>query len=133
MLLRPAEVRALRRVSGVTAVYPNLRYHALSDTVPEVIGAPGVWGSDLAGAGVGVKVGVIDDGIDQHHPFFAPRGLVAPPGFPKGMRAYTTGKVIVAARVRGSRSFAPRPAAVRPERLATRDPRRRDPRRRQRA
>ena len=96
VLLRPAEVRALRRVSGVTAVYPNLRYHALSDTVPEVIGAPGVWGSDLAGAGVGVKVGVIDDGIDQHHPFFAPRGLVAPPGFPKGMRAYTTGKVIVA-------------------------------------
>ena len=96
VLLRPAEVRALRRVSGVTAVYPNLRYHALSDTVPEVIGAPGVWGSDLAGAGVGVKVGVIDDGIDQHHPFFAPRGLVAPPGFPKGQRAYTTGKVIVA-------------------------------------
>ena len=96
VLLRPAEVRALRRVSGVTAVYPNLRYHALSDTVPEVIGAPGVWGSDLAGAGVGVKVGVIDDGIDQHHPFFAPRGLVAPPGFPKGKRAYTTGKVIVA-------------------------------------
>ncbi len=114
----------------MTAVYPNLRYHALTDTVPEVIGAPGVWGSDLAGAGAGVKVGVIDDGIDQHHPFFAPRGLVAPPGFPKGVRVVHDREGHRRARVRGSRSVAPRPAAVRPERLATRDPRRRDPGRR---
>jgi minor extracellular serine protease Vpr len=101
VLLRPSELRELRRVRGVTAVYPNLRYHELTDTVPEVIGAPGLWGTDLAGAGAGIKVGVIDDGIDQRHPFFAPRGLVPPPGFPKGDRAFTTGKVIVA------RSFAP--------------------------
>jgi subtilisin family serine protease len=89
----------------VTAVYPNLRYHPLTDAVPEVIGAPGLWGSELAGAGGGVKVAVIDDGIDAHHPFFAPRGLTAPAGFPRGVRAYTTGKVIVA------RAFAPRGAA----------------------
>jgi minor extracellular serine protease Vpr len=107
VLLRPTELRELRRVPGVTAVYPNLRYHALTDTVPEVIGAPGVWGSDLAGAGAGVKVAVIDDGIDAHHPFFAARGLVAPRGYPKGVRAFTSGKVIVA------RAFAPAGAARR--------------------
>jgi minor extracellular serine protease Vpr len=101
VLLRPSQIHALLRVSGVSAVYPNLRYHALTDTVPEVIGAPGVWGSNLAGAGAGVKVAVIDDGIDARHPFFAPRGLTAPAGFPKGVRSFTTGKVIVA------RSFAP--------------------------
>jgi minor extracellular serine protease Vpr len=101
VLLRPGQLAALRHVAGVTAVYPNLRYHAVADTVPEVIGAPAVWGPELAGAGAGVKVGVIDDGIDVHHPYFAPRGLKAPPGFPRGNRAYTSGKVIVA------RSFAP--------------------------
>jgi minor extracellular serine protease Vpr len=101
VLLRPGQLAALRHVAGVTAVYPNLRYHAVADTVPEVVGAPAVWGPELAGAGAGVKVGVIDDGIDVHHPYFAPRGLKAPPGFPRGNRAYTSGKVIVA------RSFAP--------------------------
>jgi subtilisin family serine protease len=107
VILRADQLGALRHVAGVTAVYPNLRYHPLTDTVPEVIGAPGVWGTELAGAGVGVKVAVIDDGIDAHHPFFASRGLVAPAGFPLGVRAYTTGKVIVA------RAFAPRGAARR--------------------
>jgi subtilisin family serine protease len=101
VLLRPDQISALRRVAGVTAVYPNLTYHALSDAVPEVIGAPAVWGPELAGGGAGIKVGVIDDGIDVRHPFFAPQGLKDPPGFPRGNRAYTNGKVIVA------RSFAP--------------------------
>ncbi|MEO9175036.1 MAG: S8 family serine peptidase [Gaiellales bacterium] len=101
VLVRPDQLAALRHVAGVTAVYPNLRYHALTDSVPEVVGAPAVWGPELTGSGAGVKVGVIDDGIDVHHPYFAARGLKAPPGFPRGNRAYTSGKVIVA------RSFAP--------------------------
>jgi minor extracellular serine protease Vpr len=107
VILRTNQIRALQRVADVTAVYPNLRYHPSTDSVPEVIGAPGLWGSDLAGAGAGVKVAVIDDGIDAHHPFFAPRGLLAPAGYPRGVRSYTTGKVIVA------RSFAPQGAARR--------------------
>ena len=107
VLLRPEQIGALHRVAGVTAVYPNLRYHPLTDSVPQVVGAPTLWGADLAGAGAGIKIAVIDDGVDAHHPYFASRGLVAPAGYPRGVRSYTTGKVIVA------RAFAPRGAARR--------------------
>jgi subtilisin family serine protease len=46
--------------------------------------------------GAGLKIAIIDDGVDQDHPFFSPRGYEMPPGFPKGQRAFTTAKVIVA-------------------------------------
>src|SRR5207247_1434038 len=41
------------------------------------------------------------DGIDWRHRFFSPAGFAMPAGFPKGNRAYTTAKLIVA------RSFPP--------------------------
>ncbi len=43
-----------------------------------------------------MKIGIIDDGIDQKHPYFDAAGFSYPPGFPKGNTAYTTPKVIVA-------------------------------------
>ena len=49
-----------------------------------------------ANAGAGVKVGIIDTGIDQTHPCFAPAGYSYPAGFPKGNHSFTTQKVIVA-------------------------------------
>jgi subtilisin family serine protease len=49
-----------------------------------------------ANAGAGVKVGIIDTGIDQTHPCFAPAGYSYPAGFPKGDHSFTTQKVIVA-------------------------------------
>jgi hypothetical protein len=48
-----------------------------------------------------VKIGVIDDGVNQAHPFFDASGYSYPPGFPKGQAAFTTPKVIAA------RAFAP--------------------------
>ena len=82
-------------------VWPSIGYHTLLDMTPQIIGAPTIWGPTLATAGQGVKIGIIDDGIDQTHPFFAPAGYAYPAGFPKGQAAYTTPKVIVA------RAFAP--------------------------
>ena len=88
-------------IPGVASVYPSVRYeHALFRS-PQTIGAPQVWGQTLATAGQGVKIGIIDDGVDQAHPFFSPAGFTMPAGFPKGQTAYTTAKVIVA------RSFPP--------------------------
>jgi subtilisin family serine protease len=82
-------------------VWPTVGYHTLLDMTPQIIGAPTVWGPTLATAGQGVKIAIVDDGIDQTHPFFAPAGYAYPAGFPKGQTAYTTPKVIVA------RAFAP--------------------------
>ena len=91
-----ADVGHLGSLPGVVGVYPSVRYHGLLDRSPGIIGAPAVWGPGLENAGEGIKIGVIDDGIDPSHPFFDPDGFAAPPGFPKGQSAFTTAKVIVA-------------------------------------
>jgi subtilisin family serine protease len=119
--LPAGELRRLEAVPGVARVYPSVRYGPLSrpeearpggpaairsreQVMPGVIGAPALWGPALEHAGQGMKIAILDDGVDQRHPFFDPTGLSMPPGFPKGDAAYTTAKVIVA------RAFAPRDA-----------------------
>ena len=44
---------------------------------------PGGSGTPPA-TGAGIKIGIIDDGVDQTHAFFDPTGYTMPPGFPKG-------------------------------------------------
>jgi subtilisin family serine protease len=106
VVLPAADLARLRTLPGAT-VWPTVTYHALRDTAaspsaaaagpgPSLIGAPRLWGNDLATAGQTVKIGLIDDGIDQAHPYFKPTGYTYPPGFPKGNTSYTTPKVIVA-------------------------------------
>ncbi len=91
-----AEAGRLASVPGVAEVYPSVTYHTLLDRSPELIGAPAMWGPDLSTAGQGIKIGIIDEGVDQTHPFFNPAGYTMPAGYPKGNTAYTTAKVIVA-------------------------------------
>lgn len=88
---------------------PNVQSVSLSRVVRPtmnvslgLIGADVLW-SKVGGsgnAGSGVKVGVIDSGIDQRHPFFADATLTFPKGYPKcdfaDNCALTTPKVIVA-------------------------------------
>ena len=107
VVLPASELGRLRALPGAT-VWPSVTYHSLRDTTaatavrpslnrgPTLIGAPALWGADLATAGQGIKIGLIDDGIDQAHPYFNPSGFTYPAGFPKGNTAYTTPKVIVA-------------------------------------
>ena len=73
---------------------------------PGFIGAPALWGPTLSSAGNGVKIGIIDDGLDKTHPYFSARGYRMPPGFPKGQKSFTSAKVIVA------RAFRPAHAEV---------------------
>ena len=96
VVLRSGGVSDLARVPGVSDVFESARYGpALDESVP-LINAPALWGSGLATAGEGIKIGIIDDGVDQAHRFFNPAGYAAPAGFPRGNHAYTSAKVIVA-------------------------------------
>ena len=88
------------------------------------------WSTGLPNQGAGIKIGIIDDGIDQTHAYFSPAGYTMPPGYPKGQTAYTTAKVIVA------RAFAPAGTTWKyalkpfdPRRVRARDARRRHRRR----
>ncbi len=101
VVLPAAQLRRLTLLPGVRAVYPSVRYRALLDRSPQQIDAPALWGAGLDTAGQGMKIAIIDQGIDQTHAFFDPAGYTMPPGFPKGQAAYTTAKVIAA------RVFAP--------------------------
>jgi len=102
VLVPQDQVGRLRDIPGVAKVWPNATYRALLDRSPELIGADQLWGApSFSTAGNGIKIGIIDDGVDQVHPFFNPSGYTMPAGFPKGNTAYTTAKVIVA------RAFAP--------------------------
>ncbi|HZQ03926.1 MAG TPA: S8 family serine peptidase [Gaiellaceae bacterium] len=96
VVLPQADVPRLAKVAGVAQVWPSLAYHALDEQGPATIGANQLWGPSLANAGQGMKIAIVDDGIDASHKYFDPSGFSYPPGFPKGNTAYTTPKVIVA-------------------------------------
>ena len=85
----------LARLSFVDRLYPSVRFQLALNESPSLIGAPAL--SAATGArGDGVKIAVIDDGVDQSHPFFDPTGYAYPAGYPKGGRRWTTPRVIVA-------------------------------------
>src|SRR5688572_14450404 len=91
-----SQLERLTSLPGVAKVYPSVRYRPLLDRSPQQIGAPPLWGAGLENAGQGLKIAIIDEGIDHTHPLFEPAGYTMPAGFPKGQTAYTNAKVIVA-------------------------------------
>ena len=102
VLLPREDLGRLAAVPGVAEVWPSLTYRPLLDKSPELIGADKLWDApSFDTAGNGIKIGIIDDGVDEKHPFFDASGYTMPPGFPKGNTSYTNSKVIVA------RAFAP--------------------------
>jgi minor extracellular serine protease Vpr len=63
----------------------DVLYHPTLSQSYQIINAVDAWnaagGRSVAGAGI--KIGDIDTGIDETHPFFDPTGFSYPPGFPK--------------------------------------------------
>ncbi len=96
VVLPSEQLPRLRDLPGVQDVFDSARYTPQLDRSPQQIGAPGLWGQSLDTAGQGVKIGVIDTGVDHSHPFFDPSGYTMPAGFPKGQPRFTNAKVIVA-------------------------------------
>jgi len=102
VVLPRSEISQLAHVPGVAEVWPNVRYHSLAVKLgPEQIGADKLWGPSFETAGNGMKIGIIDDGVEANHPYFNSSGFQYPPGFPKGQTQLATPKVIV------QRTFAP--------------------------
>jgi minor extracellular serine protease Vpr len=92
------ELKSLAGVRGV-ALVPPMKLHL--NQAAGLINAPAAW-TALGGtgnAGAGVKIGILDTGIDQTHAAFQDTSLTVPAGYPKCAGsdcAYTNNKVIVA-------------------------------------
>lgn len=104
----------LRGMSGVKRAFTERHYkqhfdasiplHQIDSAWSAISGAtysasdPTAWNI----AGQGIKIGLIDTGIDPTHPSFIATNMTAPTGFPKwstnvsGNQALTSGKIIVA-------------------------------------
>ena len=96
---------------AVERVYPSYSYHLDLNRGPAVLGATAF--SGLTGArGEGVKVAVVDDGVDHEHPFLDPAGFSYPAGLPEGQHGVDDAEGDRGARVRrpgcelGARSTA---------------------------
>src|SRR5262245_39296295 len=76
-----AKLQRLMQLGVLKDVYPSQTYTQTMNRGPAVIGAPQLRAATGAG-GNGVKVAVVDDGIDPKHPFLDPTGLSFPAGFP---------------------------------------------------
>jgi len=63
----------------------NALYHPTLSESYKIINASDAWtaAGGRANAGAGIKIGDIDTGIDNTHPFFDPTGFSYPAGFPK--------------------------------------------------
>ncbi|GEM_PF-277700 len=104
VVAQPGQVPDLQAIPGVAAVRPMRRFRALLNKATQLMNAPAAWAA-LGGqgnAGAGMKIAIIDTGIDQTHPAFQDASLSMPNGFPKCTTghpedcSFTNNKVIVA-------------------------------------
>jgi uncharacterized protein (TIGR03437 family) len=130
----PAQAAALRNLPGVAGVVPMRRFHLADQlTLSDVQQA---WGSAPIGgatnAGAGLKIGIIDTGIDQTHPSFQDSSLHPPSPFPvcdtyvlgattQSDCAFTNNKVIVARSYVSTIAPSGDPSDSRPDDNSARD------------
>jgi uncharacterized protein (TIGR03437 family) len=100
----PERVAELAAIPGVLGVRPIRQMHLELNKATQLMNAPAAW--NLVGgqskAGAGVKIGILDTGIDQNHPAFQDSSLAYPDStFPRCSGSadacnFTNTKVIVA-------------------------------------
>ncbi|HUK13848.1 MAG TPA: S8 family serine peptidase [Thermoanaerobaculaceae bacterium] len=97
----PARLDEIGRLPGVKAVHPLVPKRRENFTSVPFIGAPQVWGGVAGGpiTGAGVKVGVIDTGIDYLHKDFGGSGAY------RGDGTYTSANWPKTAKVVGGYDF----------------------------
>ena len=103
VIARPASIADIKTISGVVGVVKLGQSRMLLNRATAVLGGSQAWNrvGGLAGAGAGIKIGILDSGIDQTHPALQDSTLQTPSGFPKCNAVsdclnFTNSKVIVA-------------------------------------
>lgn len=97
----PSELAAITALPGVKHVELVKEVHAMLDASVPLINAPALWDrlGGAAVAGQGMKIAILDTGIDITNPLFSDDGFTLPAGFPKtnnNSAAFTNKKVIAA-------------------------------------
>ncbi len=95
------QAKQLGQLAGIKRVVQARRFKLMLNTAAEIVDMPAAWNAlgGVGNAGAGMRIGIIDTGIDIDHPAFDDSSLVLPPGFPKGRPehlAFTSDKVIAA-------------------------------------
>jgi len=96
---RAGELKSLPGVKGVVALRTR---HLLLNRATQLMNAPAAWNAlgGMQNAGAGMKIAILDTGIDQNHPSFQDSSLKIPAGFPvcnvPNCASFTNNKVIVA-------------------------------------
>lgn len=94
-------LKHLNSGSGVARAINNFVVHTDMNRSPTLIGAPTLWNTvgGQGNAGAGMKIGIIDTGIDTSHPFLTDNSLTVPAGYPKcDARDSAIGKVDTACK-----------------------------------
>lgn len=99
--LPDSEAEHLKSIPGVARVHQQHYYKRMLDRAVQIQHATDVWAQiGFANAGLGVKVAVLDTGIDSTHPAFQDPSIPPLSGFPQinneRDRQYTNNKIIVA-------------------------------------
>src|SRR5947207_4157311 len=83
--LNGASLATIAAAPMVQSAEYNVLYHPNLSESYKIINASDAWiaAGGRPNAGTGIKIGDIDSGIDNTHPFFDPTGFSYPPGFPK--------------------------------------------------
>jgi subtilisin family serine protease len=104
----PAAVDALRQLPGVRAVHLVAAEYPSNFTSVPFVGAPQLWGNTLSLpsniTGTGVRIGIIDTGIDYQHPMFGGSGLLA--DYKANDRVTISPSLFPTAKVVGGTDFA---------------------------
>ena len=102
LIVDSADAAQLAAIPGVKKVHPVRLFPRLMDRAVVLNKVVDAWNQigGSANAGAGIKVAIVDTGVDASHAAFQDSTMVAPDGFPKvsasGDTTYTNGKVIVA-------------------------------------
>jgi uncharacterized protein (TIGR03437 family) len=99
-----SRVAELESIPGVIGVRPMRRFKMALNRATQLMNAPGAWNAvgGMSNGGKGIKIAILDSGIDQTHPAFQDSTLPMPAGYPICTDghpedcAYTSNKVIVA-------------------------------------